>query len=121
MANKVKNVRPGILVVPDAGLRLAPGAVVEVKAFTPQLDAALKSGWLVNIEPTNSLPLFDGQPASDHQEEIDISKLSALEAITKVGEEKDPDRLKTILATEKRRSVIDALKKRLAEVEGGAG
>jgi hypothetical protein len=129
MANKVKNVRPGILIVPDAGLRLAPGAVVEVRALTPQLDAALKSGWLVNVEAAkNATPLFDEQVTHESdrddigpEEDVDITKLSAPDAIIKVSEEKDADKLKAILATEKRRTVIDALKKRLTEVDSGAG
>jgi hypothetical protein len=128
MTYKVKNVRPGILVVADAGLRLNPGAVVEVKALTPQLDTALKKGWLVNTEAGTNMPLFDepephesGGKDSGQEEEIDITRLSAPEAISRVSEEKDADKLKAILATEKRRTVIDALKKRLTEVEGGAG
>ena len=43
----------------------------------------------------------------------------AVEAISKVGGENDTARLKSHLANEKRRTVIDALKKRLVEVEGG--
>jgi len=128
MTYKVKNVRPGILVVPDAGLRLAPGAVAEVKALTLQLDSALKKGWLVNTEAGTNMPLFDepephesSKEDAGQEEEIDITKLSAPEAINKVSEEKDADKLKTLLATEKRRTVLDALKKRLTEVEGGSG
>ncbi|HUT54392.1 MAG TPA: hypothetical protein VM658_13470 [bacterium] len=127
MTYKVKNVRPGILVVPDAGLRLAPGAVVEVKALTPQLDKALKKGWLVNTEAGTNMPLFDEPEPRETvgedtgQEEVDITKLSATEAITKVSEEDNADKLKALMSTEKRRTVLDALKKRLTEVEGGSG
>jgi hypothetical protein len=123
MTYKVKNVRPGILVVPDAGLRLAPGAVVEVKALTPQLDTALKKGWLVNTEAGTNMPLFDepepresGREDNGHEEEFDITKLSATEAINKVSEEDNADKLKALMSTEKRRTVLDALKKRLTEV-----
>ena len=31
------------------------------------------------------------------------------------------DKLKALMSTEKRRTVLDALKKRLTEVEGGSG
>ena len=53
--------------------------------------------------------------------ELDVTRLSAPEAMIKVSEENDPDKLKALLGTEKRRTVLDALRKRLREVEGGAG
>jgi glutamine phosphoribosylpyrophosphate amidotransferase len=46
--------------------------------------------------------------------------VTATEAISRIGTESDTDLLKAHLANEKRRTVIDALKKRLAEVDGGA-
>ena len=83
MTYKLKNVRPGILVVADAGLRFAPGAVVEVKALTSQLDTALKKGWLVSVDAGTNMPLFDepeppesGGETNGHEEEVDITKLS---------------------------------------------
>mgnify|MGYP000975329684 CR=1 FL=1 len=44
--NRIKNIRPGILVIPDAGLKLKPGQVVEVERLTKQIQAALKNGRL---------------------------------------------------------------------------
>ena len=32
--NRIKNIRPGVLVIPDAGLKLKPGQVVEVERLT---------------------------------------------------------------------------------------
>ena len=39
--NRIKNIRPGVLVIPDAGLKLKPGQVVEVERLTKQIQAAL--------------------------------------------------------------------------------
>lgn len=47
---KVKNVRPGILIIADAGLKLAPGETVSVEKTTPQTDAAIEVGLLARVE-----------------------------------------------------------------------
>jgi glycosyltransferase involved in cell wall biosynthesis len=44
---KVKNVRPGILIIADAGLRLEPGRVLEVEELTPHMERAVSAGLLV--------------------------------------------------------------------------
>jgi len=36
--NRIKNIRPGVLVIPDAGLKLKPGQVVEVERLTKQIE-----------------------------------------------------------------------------------
>ncbi len=128
MSRKLKNARPGILMVPDAGLRLSPGEVVEVMGLTRGTEAALKRGFLVKVEAAKSAaPLFEDQeadaPGADEkgdEEDMDFTSLSATEAISRVGEENDLAKLKAGLEKEKRRKVLDALKKRLAEVEGGS-
>lgn len=43
---KIKNVRPGILIIADAGLKLAPGESVELDALTPQARKAVDDGLL---------------------------------------------------------------------------
>ncbi len=47
---KVKNVRPGILIIADAGLKLAPGEAVSLEKTTPQTDAAIEAGLLARVE-----------------------------------------------------------------------
>jgi hypothetical protein len=47
---KVKNVRPGILIIADAGLKLAPGETVSLEKTTPQIDAAIEVGLLARVE-----------------------------------------------------------------------
>lgn len=119
---KVKNVRPGILIIADAGLRLEPGRVLEVEELTPHMERAVSAGLLSRAEKDEDPPAdtnIKPKEEKDGETELDWSKLPAAEAISKVGGENDTTRLKSHLANEKRRTVIDALKKRLVEVEGG--
>ena len=136
MAIQVKHVRPGILVVADAGLRFGPGQVLEVKTLTPQLERAISAGLLVRgkgkqqtrtgSQPEGSQPESASTAEVDdsargEETKIDLSKLRAAEAISKVEAEDDPVRLKAHLSGEQRRTVIAALEKRLTEVEAGEG
>ena len=121
--NKVKNVRPGVLIIADARLRLEPGEVLEVEYLTAHMEQALSAGQLARIdqEGTKALePYEQPEHAPDEPVESDLTKVTATEAISRIGAESDTDLLKAHLANEKRRTVIDALKKRLAEVDGGA-
>lgn len=52
---KIKNVRPGILIIADAGLKLAPGESREVEALTPQAKQALADGLLAQMDKTPDL------------------------------------------------------------------
>ena len=131
--------RPGILVVADAGLRFGPGQVLAVKPLTPQLERAISVGILVRgkgkqqtrtgsqpegsqAESASTAEVDDsaGREAAE-EPKIDLSRLRAAEAISKVEAEDDPDRLKAHLSGEQRRTVIAALEKRLTEVEAGEG
>lgn len=47
---KIKNVRPGILIIADAGLKLAPGESVEIETLTPQARKAVDDGLLACTE-----------------------------------------------------------------------
>ena len=116
----IKNIRPGILVIPDAGLKLKPGQTVDIEKGTRQIELALKKGYLAAIdhnEPEDRKAIEDHVNESDA---VDLSKLSASEAISRVNAEADPDTLKGQLETEKRRTVIDALKSRLEDLQGAA-
>ena len=110
----IKNVRPGILIIPDAGLKLLPGEAVPVEAQTDQIKHCLKTGVLIQIEKEKAdKPSSQGKQDQDD----DLSKLNATDAISKVNEEADPAKLKGYMEGEKRRTVIDALKNRLTEVD----
>lgn len=79
---KVKNVRAGIVIVADAGLKLAPGETVSVDKLTAQMSSALDAGLLARVDgdgegkskpkstpkPAEAKPevVNDGQPAPDN-------------------------------------------------------
>jgi hypothetical protein len=48
---KIKNIRPGIVIIADAGLKLAPGEVVEMEKLTPQTSRAIDAGMLATVVP----------------------------------------------------------------------
>ena len=120
MTVKLKNIRPGVLIIADAKLRLDPGENFETDALSPQMESALSAGRLARMDGKDDPRKQDKVPPADSQEE-ELAGLTAAEAISRIGTEGDPDKLKAHLVGEKRRTVIDALKKRLTEVEGGAG
>ena len=111
---KKKNVRPGILIIPDAGLKLLPGEVAPVEDQTDQIKHCLKTGVLIQIDKEKA---DKPSPQGKQDQDDDLSKLNATDAISKVNEEADPAKLKGYMEMEKRRTVIDALKSRLAEVD----
>ena len=113
---KVKNICAGILIIADAGLKLQPGESTTLEKATAQTNKALANGLLAEIK-TEEPPVTDKPELA---KAIDLSKLEAAEAISKVNSEADPATLKGYLETEKRRSVLDALKSRLTEVDSAA-
>ncbi len=109
----IKNVRSGILIIPDAGLKLFPGEVVSAPEQTNQIKHCLQTGMLVRIDKEKD----DERPAQSGQDQDGgLGRLNATDAISKVNEEADPAKLKGYMETEKRRTVIDALKSRLEEI-----
>lgn len=116
---KIRSNRPGPLVIADAKLRLAPGEVVEAPKNTPQLDAALKRGFVEKVE--EDTPIGAPQPVQPPPSvPADYERLSAGEAIEYIDDEDDPEKLQGILRAEKRKTVLDALRKKLKEVSAGA-
>lgn len=47
---KVKNVRPGIVIIADAGLKLGPGDTADMTRLTPQAEKAIEDGLLARVE-----------------------------------------------------------------------
>lgn len=119
MTLKLKNIRPGVLIIADAKLRLDPGQTFEAESISPQMESALSAGRLARMDGKDD-PLKQNESPPTGTQDEDFSGLTAAEAISRIGTEGDPDRLKAHLAGEKRRTVIEALKRRLTEVEGGA-
>ncbi|MHB9037893.1 MAG: hypothetical protein ACYC64_14645 [Armatimonadota bacterium] len=50
---QVKNIRAGIVIIPDAGLKLRPGATTSVEKLSEQMERALDDGLLarMDVEP----------------------------------------------------------------------
>ena len=47
---KLKNVRAGIVIIADAGLKLAPGETVSVERPSPQMQRAVDAGLLARVD-----------------------------------------------------------------------
>jgi len=111
MTIRIKNIRPGILIVPDASLKLMPGEETNSEE-TKQIHSCIKSGALIQIDKEIS----NDNPPEKQDQANDISKLNATDAISKISEETDPEKLKGFMENEKRKTVLDAMKERLEKV-----
>lgn len=69
---KVKNVRAGIVIIADAGLKLAPGETVSVDRLTAQMNSALDAGLLARVDgdESKSKPKSAPKPEEKKQEPI---------------------------------------------------
>jgi hypothetical protein len=70
---KVKNVRAGIVIIADAGLKLAPGETVSVDKLTAQMNSALDAGLLARVDGEGegkSKPKSTPKPEEKQQEPI---------------------------------------------------
>ena len=112
----VKSTRPGILMIPDAGIKLRKNEIATVEKTSPQMESAIKRGYLV-VEDVESAPASTPQvpPAAPPIEAI--ASMNATDAVARVGQVNDPAALKELLGSEKRKTVIDALKLRLQELK----
>lgn len=71
---KVKNVRAGIVIIADAGLKLAPGETVSVDKLTAQMNSALDAGLLTRIDGDGdgkAKPKSAPKPAEAESEAVD--------------------------------------------------
>jgi hypothetical protein len=115
---KIKSKRPGPLVIADAKLALAPGEVVEIAQVTPHTQTALERGLVEEVPEDTPVGAPEApKPAPDVPAEY--QKLSAAETIEQIDDETDPKKLEALLGAEKRKTVLDALKRRLQEVKAG--
>ena len=69
---KLKNVRAGIVIIADAGLKLAPGETVSVERPSPQMQRALDAGLLALVDIDG-----DGKPKPKNAPKVDEPKMSA--------------------------------------------
>ena len=105
----IKSICSGVLIIADANLRLAPGQTANVETISPDMEKAITRSLLARA---GKEPIRETSPSID-----DLSRLNVSEAIARINAESDPARIKSLMETEKRRSVIDAMKSRLAEVQ----
>jgi len=71
---KVKNVRAGIVIIADAGLKLFPGETVSVDRLTAQMNSALDAGLLTRVDgdgDSKSKPKSAPKPAEAKPEAPD--------------------------------------------------
>jgi len=115
---KIRSKRPGPLVIADAKLRLRPGEVVEVKALSPQGEGALSRGFIEQVADDTPVGPPDA-PKGTPPPPAEYDRLSVAETIEQIGDETDPKKLEALLKTEKRKTVIAALERRLQEVKAG--
>ncbi len=116
---KIRNNRRGPLVIADARLRLAPGEVTEVEKASRQMEKALSKGWVEKVD--DAAPVGAPKPAQQVPGlPADYQRLSVSEAIEYIDDEQDKAKLKAILGTEKRKTVLEVLRKKLEEVGSGA-
>ena len=117
---KIKSKRPGPLVIADAKLALAPREVVEIAQVTPQTQTALERGLVEEVaEDTPVGPPEAPKRTTDVPAEL--QKLSTADLIEQIDDESDPKKLEALLQTEKRKPVVEALKRRLREVKTSGG
>ncbi|MBP8131894.1 MAG: hypothetical protein KA184_20135 [Candidatus Hydrogenedentes bacterium] len=121
---QVKNVRAGMLLITDAGLELKPGEVAGVASLSREMQRAVTSGHLVVVHDdsqaqVSATPVVPTQPDTVSSE--GVASLQAPDAVARVQAETDVERLKSWLATEKRRSVVAAINTRLQELGSNTG
>lgn len=119
----VKSTRPGILLIADAGLKLRKGETAEISNATIQVEAAFKRGFLVEVaevfESEHKLEETTPTPPEKSAETglQELAALNANDAIARVSQETDPAVLEGMMGSEKRKTVLDAMKLRLKEVQ----
>jgi hypothetical protein len=111
----ITNKRPGILIIPDAGIKLLPGESVPVEVRTDQIKHALQQKLIKRSEEES-----EPEAVAHAVEAVDLSSMNATEAIAEVNQMDDPALLQGYLTTEKRKTVLDALGDRLAEIGSGS-
>ena len=90
---KVKNVRAGIVIIADAGLKLAPGETVSVDRLTAHMNSALDAGLLARIDgdgECKSKPKSTPKPAEAKPEAVDGGQPAPDNPGTQAADNADP-------------------------------
>ena len=111
MGITIKNLRPGVLILADAGLRLRPGETAEIAALTPQIQQAVKAGRLARLD--------DG--AAGEILNPDDPVVPSPEAASEPAEGgNDADSSGRRAGQSAKRPPLDALRRKAEEASGGA-
>ena len=113
---KIKNIRPGILIIADAKLRLRPGQTAEVATVTKQVERLIASGHLAVVAvPQTAAPQTTGEATGQTNDSADL----LAQPLTATGETSRGDDAKDQGEASKKRS-LGALERKLKEATGGA-
>jgi hypothetical protein len=94
MSITVKNLRPGVLILADAGLRLGPGETAETLAITPQIKKAIDTGRQARLDVETPQPeacepaAESGEPDTANRRAAQGGKRPPLDALRRKAEEK---------------------------------
>jgi len=114
---KVKNVRPGILIIADAGLKLAPGESRDINDLTPQAKKALDEGLLVQMDrEQDAKPRAKAANRSQENSEAGKTEAAGTEAGQPSGQGGDSGKTGEASEPEKKR---DTRSKQPIEAESG--
>ena len=92
---KVKNIRAGIVIIADAGLKLAPGETTEVENATRQMSAAIADGLLARIDVEAETQQSAKSASRSNAPKAEAKKQSAKVADTEPKPDSDGDPAKS--------------------------
>lgn len=102
---KVKNVRPGILIIPDSKLKLSPGETVELSDISAQAQRAIDDGLLARVDKEQEAkPKAKAASRDPEGKELDKTEATGTEAEQtsvpdgdpgKAGEASEPEKKNT--------------------------
>lgn len=113
---KIKNVRPGILIIADAGLKLAPGQSRDIDDLTPQMKQALDDGLLAQMDSGETKPKAKAANRASESKESEKPKTAVAEAGQTLVSTSDPEKAAGQSESGKGR---DAKPRQVVEAESG--
>jgi hypothetical protein len=111
MSITVKILRPGVLILADAGLRLGPGETAEIAVLTPQIQKAIDTGRLARLDDGAAGGVFSSVPPTG----------SAPDAAEPDEGGNDTDSGGRRAGLVAKRPPLDALRRKAEETTGVAG
>lgn len=114
---KVKNVRPGILIIPDSKLKLSPGETVELSDISAQVQKAMDDGLLAKVDrEQDAKPRPKAVNRGPESNEAARTEATGTEAGQSSTQDGDPDKTAQTSEPEKKR---DVKSKQPVEAESG--